>query len=57
LCKFFLSAEIKSGYVTLPYVLIKNAAPEVGDHNLGFFEYYIVAGINFSINKKAALRD
>jgi hypothetical protein len=49
---FFLAAELKGGYATLPSVLIKNAAPEIGDHNLGFLEYYIVAGTNFRIKKQ-----
>jgi len=49
---FFLSGEIKGGYASIPSVLIKNAAPEVGDHNLRFLEYYIVAGVNFKIKKQ-----
>lgn len=49
--KFFLSAEFKSGFASLPHVLIKNSAPEIGDHNLIFFEYYIVAGLNFNLLK------
>lgn len=50
--RFFLSGEIKGGYATLPSVLIKNAEPELGDHNLGFFEYYFVAGVYFGYKKR-----
>jgi len=45
--KFFLQSEFKSGYVSLPFILIKNAEPEQGNQNLVFFEYYFVFGINF----------
>jgi hypothetical protein len=47
----FIAAELKGGYATLPSVLIKNDAPEVGNHNLGFLEYYIVVGTNFRLKK------
>jgi hypothetical protein len=40
---------LKGGYATIPSVLIKNAAPEIGDHNLMFLEYYVVAGVNFMV--------
>jgi hypothetical protein len=50
--KFFLASEIRAGYASIPSVLIKNAAPEVGDHNLTFIEYYIVGGVNFRIKSK-----
>ena len=45
--RFFLLAECKSGYASLPSVLIKNDSPELGDHNLSFLEYYIAVGVNF----------
>jgi len=48
---FFIAAELKGGYATLPSVLIKNDDPERGSHNLGFLEYYIVAGVNFRLKK------
>lgn len=51
--RFFLAGEVKGGYATLPSVLIKNAEPELGDHNLGFVEYYFVAGVYFGFKKKA----
>lgn len=47
--KFFLAGELKGGYASIPSVLVKNAAPEIGDHNLMFLEYYIVAGVSFRI--------
>ncbi|MEM7161871.1 MAG: hypothetical protein AAF487_05450 [Bacteroidota bacterium] len=49
--RIFLSSEIRAGYATLPSVLIKNAEPEIGDHNVGYLEYYIVFGYNFNIGK------
>ena len=54
--KIFLSGEIKSGYASLPSVLIKNSEPEIGDHNLLFFEYYVVAGINFRLANPSCKR-
>jgi hypothetical protein len=45
--RWFLSAEGKFGYASLPAVLIKNNAPEIGDHNLTFFEWNVTAGIRF----------
>ena len=50
---FYLAAEIKSGFASLPDVLIKNEAPEVGDHTVSFFEYYIAVGVNINKRKKA----
>jgi hypothetical protein len=49
--RFYLATELKGGYATLPSVLIANAAPEIGDHNLGYLEYYIVFGVNFNLRK------
>ncbi len=49
--RFYLATELKGGYATLPSVLVANDAPELGDHNLGYLEYYIVAGVNFRIGK------
>lgn len=50
--RFFLSAEAKSGYASLPAVLVKNDAPELGDHNLTYFEWYVVAGMRLGKRKK-----
>lgn len=50
--RLFLAAEFKGGYASLPSVLIKNEAPEIGDHNLTFLEYYVVVGINFGTKKR-----
>lgn len=47
--KVFIASELKGGYASIPSVLIKNAAPEIGDHNLMFLEHYVVAGVNFRI--------
>ena len=51
--RYFLLGEIKGGYASLPSVLIKNSAPERGDHNLSYLEYYIAVGINFRIKRRA----
>lgn len=50
--KFFILGEIKGGYASLPSVLIKNAEPEIGDHNLTFIEYYFAIGSYFRLFKK-----
>ena len=50
--RFYLAAEIKGGFASLPDVLIKNEAPEVGDHTVSFLEYYIAAGVNINRKKK-----
>ena len=49
--RIFLSGEVKGGYASLPSVLIKNEAPEIGDHNFYFLEYYVVLGVNFRMNR------
>jgi len=51
--KFFVRAISKGGYASLPSVLIKNAAPEIGDHNFSFLEFAVVFGVNFHFGKKA----
>lgn len=53
--RFFILGEIKGGYATLPSVLVKNSAPELGDHNLSFLEFYIAIGFNFKIGNKEKL--
>lgn len=50
--RFFLMAETKVGYMALPSVLIKNAAPEIADHNLVFWEKMGGLGFNFRFYKK-----
>jgi hypothetical protein len=47
--KVFIAGELKTGYASLPAVLIKNDAPEIGDHNLLYYEYYFVAGVYFDL--------
>lgn len=49
--RFFISSEVKAGYAVLPWVLIKNSAPEIGDHNVGFLEYYMAVGYQFKFFK------
>jgi hypothetical protein len=50
--KFFFAVETKCGYASLPYVLIKNSAPEVSDHNVIYYEWYGAAGMYFPIHFK-----
>lgn len=45
--RLFLLAEVKSGFANLRSVLVKNEAPEKGNHNIGFIEFYIALGTNF----------
>ena len=55
--RFFALAEVKTGYASLPSVLIKNAEPEIGDHTLTFLEYYIAMGVNFRVRIPKRDRD
>jgi hypothetical protein len=48
---FFLAFEMKAGYAHLPWVLIRNNAVDLADHNFGFIEYYGVAGVSYSFGK------
>ncbi|MBN4062434.1 hypothetical protein JYU20_04475 [Bacteroidales bacterium AH-315-I05] len=50
--RFFFAAEVKSGYAVLPSVLIKNKAPEIGNHNVFFYEYCFVFGVYFNVKPK-----
>lgn len=54
--RWFALVELKGGYASLPSVLIKNAEPEIGDHNLTFLEYYFAVGCNFRIPKRWTYR-
>ncbi|MEM7037017.1 MAG: hypothetical protein AAF570_08575 [Bacteroidota bacterium] len=38
--RFFVASELKSGYASLNSVLVKNEAPEIGDHNLTFLNSF-----------------
>ena len=42
---YFLRAQTRAGYVTLPSVLIHNDAPDHADQDFSFMEWYVVAGI------------
>ena len=48
---FFVSGDVKAGYVHLPWVLIKNSAPEGADHNFTFMEYTFNVGGYFRLWK------
>lgn len=43
--RFFISAEARPGYASLPSVLIRNEAPERASHNLWYLEYFVVGGL------------
>ena len=47
--KLFLLGEVKAGYAYLPWVLVKNEAPILGDHAVGFLEYYVCLGYRFKL--------
>ena len=49
--RWFLLAEVKGGYASLPSVHIKNAAPEIGDHNLSYLEFYMAVGVNLRFKR------
>lgn len=49
--RFFLLSEVKGGYASLPSVLIKNSAPQIGDHNFTFLEWYMAAGVNIRLKR------
>jgi len=51
--RIFLLCEVKGGYASLNSVLIKNAEPEIGDHNISYIEYYVALGVNWSFKKKS----
>jgi hypothetical protein len=42
---YFLRAQTRVGYVTLPDVLIHNSEPDHADQDFIFMEWYVVAGI------------
>ncbi|MDB5284138.1 MAG: hypothetical protein JWO06_3213 [Bacteroidota bacterium] len=48
---FFFSAELKAGYMHLPWVPVRNTKVDGIDHNFTFLEYYIVGGLSFRIDK------
>ena len=50
---YFLRAQTRAGYVTLPDVLIHNDAPDHADQNFSFMEWYVVAGILLPFKTKA----
>ncbi len=52
--RFFFLGEVRAGYASLPSVLIRNAEPELGDHNLSYVEYYFAAGVYFGFKKRKA---
>ncbi len=44
---YFLRAQTRVGYITLPDILIHNEAPDRADQNFSFMEWYVVAGLLF----------
>lgn len=43
---FFILAEMRFGYSSLPWIFIKNSQPERADQTLTFTEYYMAIGVN-----------
>lgn len=50
--RLFFAYANKVGYMSLPSVLIKNDAPEIADHNIIFWEKFMLLGYRFDIGKK-----
>jgi len=55
--RVFLQTELKGGYASLPSVLIKNDDPRIGDHNLTYLEWNVVAGVNLRLKRAKRNRD
>lgn len=49
--RFFVRSDVKYGYITLPNVLTTGKKEDRAKHHFTFFQYYIVAGINFKFSK------
>lgn len=54
--RFFIATEFKAAYMTIPDVLIENAAPKRADHTLIAFEKYVAVGTYFNLFKKHSRR-
>ncbi len=50
--RIFFLIEFKSGYMTIPDVLIENAAPKSASHTIIFFEGYFAVGTYFKLGAK-----
>jgi hypothetical protein len=48
---FFVAFELKAGYAHLPWVLIRNNAVDLADHNFSYLEYYGVVGVSYGFGK------
>ena len=55
--RFFVLSELKGGYASLPSVLVKNSAPQIGDHNFTFLEWYTAVGVNFRLAGRRKKQD
>lgn len=47
--RFFVAAEIKNGFASLPNILIHNDQSDIGDQNITYYEFYVVGGYYFSL--------
>ncbi|MCB9234595.1 MAG: hypothetical protein H6581_23265 [Bacteroidia bacterium] len=47
--RMYFLGEMRGGYVALPWVLVANDSPELGDHQFAFLEWYVVCGIRFHL--------
>jgi hypothetical protein len=52
--RYFLLAELRGVYSTLPDILLKNEAPQRADQNISAVEYYIAVGYIFDRKKEKA---
>ncbi|MEO5674906.1 MAG: hypothetical protein ABIQ74_09685 [Chitinophagales bacterium] len=50
---YFLRAQTRVGYITMPNVLIHNEAPDRADQNFSFMEWYVAAGILIPFKKSS----
>ena len=48
---FFVAAEFKNGFASLPNILIHNDQPDIGDQNITYYEFYVVGGYYFRLWK------
>lgn len=49
---FFIGAELKTGYMFLPWIILQNNNIDLANQNFSFFEKYAFAGLAFPIGRK-----
>ncbi|MEO6167589.1 MAG: hypothetical protein ABIO46_00785 [Chitinophagales bacterium] len=48
---FFLLAQVRTGYINLPDILLNNSSPQRADQHFSFLEYFVAAGFTFPFHK------